>query len=74
MNVKRFYESAGRLEPPYIEPVFTTLGVGIFWYSCHGSVDAMFLGSVGPIEIEADNVMRYSANDRVPVVFADTCE
>ena len=73
MNVKRCYESAGRLAPPYIEPVLTTLGVGIFWYSCHGSVDAMFLGSVGPMEIKANNVMRYSANDRVPVVFADTC-
>jgi hypothetical protein len=73
MNVKRFYESAGRREPPYIEPIFTTLGVGLFWYSCHGSVDAMFPGSVGPSEIGANNVMRYSANDRVPVVFAAAC-
>ncbi len=74
MNVKRFYQSARRREPLYIEPIFTTLGVGLFWYSCHGSVDAMFPGSVGPREIGANNVMRYTANDRVPVVFADACE
>ena len=34
----------------------------------------MFPGSVGPREIGANNVMRYPANDRVPVVFADACE
>ena len=73
MNVKCFYESAGRLDPPYIEPVFTTLGAGIFWYSCHGSVDAMFLGAIDPTKIDADSVMRYPASDRVPVVFADSC-
>jgi hypothetical protein len=73
MKVKRFYDSARRREPPYIEPIFTTLGVGIFWYSCHGNVDAMVPGSVGSMEIGANNVMRYSANDRVPVVFADAC-
>lgn len=74
MNVKRFYQSARRRETPYLEPIFTTLGVGLFWYSCHGSADAMFPGSVGPREIEADAVMRYPANDRVPVIFADACE
>jgi hypothetical protein len=73
MNVKRFYESAGRLEPPYIEPVFTTLGVGIFCYSGHASVGSLAVGS-GRIEIKADDVVRYSANDRVPVVFADACD
>jgi Peptidase family C25/Propeptide_C25 len=73
MNVKRFYESAGRLEPPYIEPVFTTLGAGIFCYAGHASVDSLWVSSKR-IEMKADNVMRYSANDRVPVVFADACD
>jgi hypothetical protein len=73
MNVKRFYESAGRLDPPYIEPVFTTLGAGIFCYAGHASVDSLAVSSKR-MEMKADNVMRYSANDRVPVVFADTCD
>jgi len=73
MKVKRFYDSARRWEPPYLEPIFTTLGVGFFWYSCHGNVDAMVPGSVGAMEIGANDVMQYSANDRVPVVFADAC-
>ena len=69
MNVKRFYQSADRLEQPYIEPLLTTLGVGIFYYSSHGSVSSL----ASRIQIEAADVMRYSANDRVPVVFADAC-
>jgi Peptidase family C25 len=69
MNVKRFYQSADRLEQPYIEPIFTTLGVGIFYYASHGSVSSL----ASRLQIEADDVMRYSANNRVPVVFADAC-
>jgi len=73
MNVKRFYESAARLEPPYLEPVFTTLGAGIFCYAGHASVDSLWVSSKR-IEMKAGDVMRYSANDRVPLVFSDACD
>jgi Peptidase family C25/Propeptide_C25 len=70
----RFKRLAGvdaRAEKVYAEPAFTTAEVGFMFIGLHGSGWEMALDSS---LLTIDDLMSYDAHDRVPLVFAVSCD
>jgi hypothetical protein len=70
MKVKKFLFGDDRTARVFIEPALTSRDTGIFWCVLHGGVTHQ---AWPDSLLRADDLLRYSPHDKVPIVISITC-